>query len=111
MSSLSDATYGLLKEVFPHNIILKEYYVKYRGTRLFFDFYIKDMGVLIECQGRQHDEYVSHFHGDKAGFIEQKKRDNLKREYCENKSFTLVEVRSEDELDKEKLAQVLKIDT
>jgi len=107
MSNLSDSTHELLKKVFPHNVILKEHYVKYKGIRLFFDFYIKDLGVFIECQGPQHDEYISYFHGDKAGFMEQKKRDNLKKEYCQSKKLTLVEVRIEDGLDENKLIEFI----
>jgi len=83
MSKLSDKIYDLLKEVFPHNIIIKEHYINYKGNRLFFDFYIKDLDIVFECQGRQHAEFIKHFHQDRDGFFESKKRDNLKIEYTE----------------------------
>ena len=101
MSKLSDKTKDFLKEIFPHNPIYEERYIKYKGTRLFFDFYIKEMNVLIEVQGRQHDEFVKHFHVDREGFVDSKKRDNLKKEYCEETGSVLIEVRSEKELNKE----------
>ena len=94
MSKLSDYVYELLKKIFPHNLIKAEYYIKYKGTRLFFDFYIKDLGILIEVQGKQHDEYVEHFHGDREGFIVSKRRDNLKKEYCQENDLILIEIRS-----------------
>jgi len=90
----------ILKKVFPNNIILKEHYVKYKYTRLFFDFYIKDLGVLIEVQGRQHVEYVEHFHGSKESFREQKRRDNLKVQYVEEQgSLTLIRFYYNEKLD------------
>jgi len=60
------------------------------------------MNVLIEVQGRQHDEFVKHFHVDREGFVDSKKRDNLKKEYCEETGSVLIEVRSEKELNKDK---------
>ena len=109
MSKLADYTYSFLRGVFPHNIITKEYYVNYNNTRLFFDFYIKDLGLLLEIQGRQHDEFVKHFHIDREGFLSSKKRDNLKKEYVEQQDFVLIEIRNEKELEKDKfMERVLK---
>ena len=97
MSKLADKTYECLKEIFGHNIITREYYIKYGNTRLFFDFYIKDVGVVIEVQGRQHDEFVKHFHSNRETFLASKRRDNLKKEYCEKEDLVLVEIREKDE--------------
>lgn len=83
MSEIATKVHDTLKEIFPTNIIIKEHYINYKGTRLFFDFYIKELGVLIEVQGRQHFHYVDHFHGSAGNFRAQKKRDNLKREYVQ----------------------------
>ena len=102
MSKLADKTRDFLKEIFPHNSIYEERYIKYKGTRLFFDFYIKEINVLIEVQGRQHEEFVKHFHTDRDGFIDSKKRDNLKKEYCQETDIVLIEIRDEKELNKEK---------
>jgi hypothetical protein len=85
VSKLADKVYGLLKEMFPHNIILKEHYVNYKGTRLFFDFCIKDLNFfLFEIQGIQHEKFVGHFYLDRQGLVNQKHRDNLKLEYVES---------------------------
>lgn len=104
MSKKADEVYDILKKNWPHNIILKEHYVNYKGVRLFFDFYMKDLNILFEIQGRQHKEFVKHFHGDRAGFFEQKKRDNLKQEYVEINSIPLVMVEYNEEIDFFKLA-------
>jgi hypothetical protein len=83
MSAIANKVHETIRKLFPHNIVLVEWYVNHKGQRLFFDVFIKDLGVLIEIQGRQHFKFVKHFHGSMEGFIEQKKRDNLKLELIE----------------------------
>lgn len=92
MSLIADTVYDTLKDVFPHEYIEKEHYIFYKGARLFFDFYIKSLGILIEVQGEQHFKFSSHLHSnDVEKFRSQKKRDNLKRIYVEeNNKLTLV---------------------
>jgi len=105
VSKLSDQTKEFLKEIFPHNLIQEERYINYKGTRLFFDFYIKELNVLVEVQGRQHDAFVKHFHVDREGFLDSKRRDNLKKAYCEETDTVLIEVRGEKELNKVKFIE------
>ena len=90
MSKQSDQIYELMVSTFPHSSINKEHYVKFNGQQLFFDFYVKDYNLLFEIQGKQHSEYVSHFHGDRQGFLETKRRDNLKVQYCQEKNLDLI---------------------
>jgi very-short-patch-repair endonuclease len=91
MSKIAEDIYDVLRKVFPACTIQKELYVKYKFTRLFFDFYIRELGVFIEVQGRQHTEFVKHFHGDKETFQAQKRRDNMKLQYVqENGEYCLV---------------------
>ena len=103
MSKLANDVYIALKKVFPHNVIIKEHYVSFKGTRLFFDFYIKDLGVLVEAQGRQHNEFIQHFHVDRAGFMASKRRDSLKHAYCEEEELVLVSFDNDDILDESNL--------
>lgn len=80
--------YDSLRELFPYTRVARQVYVKYKGKRLFFDFYIKELDVYIECQGRQHTEYVRHFHKNMFGFMESKERDKLKQDYvCDTDSL------------------------
>jgi hypothetical protein len=93
MSKIANKIEDILLEMFPKHLgkrIQKEIYVPYKGHKLFFDFYIKELGVYIEVQGRQHTEFVKHFHGDKEAFISQKYRDNLKIQYVEEHDQCLV---------------------
>lgn len=56
-----------------------------------YDFYIPNMGILIEYNGRQHYEPVDYFGGEYA-FKNQVKNDTLKRQYAEDKNYTLLEI-------------------
>lgn len=104
MSSIANTIYDILKEAFPLNIIQKEHYIYYKGTRLFFDFLIKDLNVLIEVQGRQHTAFVKHFHGDKSAFLKQKNRDNFKIQYIqENEKYCLVRFNYDEKLTKRRV--------
>lgn len=91
MSIQADKVKVLLDKIFPNYRIIPEHFIKYKNTKLFFDFYIKELGVLIEVQGKQHLEFVKHFHTERSAFLAQKHRDNLKLEYVVNsKKLTLV---------------------
>lgn len=76
----------------PFNQVVCEHYINYKGTRLFFDFYVKKLKLLVEVQGRQHTEFVKHFHTDKKAFLQQKERDNLKRIWAEENDFYLIRI-------------------
>jgi very-short-patch-repair endonuclease len=103
-SQLARDVFKALKRLFPLNVIQKEHYVYYKNTRLFFDFYIKDLGILVEVQGRQHTDYVHHFHGDKESFRKQKVRDNLKVQYIqENEGLSLVRFYHDEKLTDKKI--------
>lgn len=93
MSKIANKIYDILNGMFPRLLaprITKEIYVKYEGQKLFFDFFIKEIGVYVEVQGRQHTEFVEHFHGEKEAFMAQKARDNLKIQYVEEKGQCLI---------------------
>lgn len=93
MSKIANDIYKILDEMFPRLSaprITKEIYIRYKGQKLFFDFFIKELGVYIEVQGRQHTEFVKHFHGEKEAFQAQKIRDNLKIQYVEENAQCLI---------------------
>ena len=98
MSKISDIVYDTIRNVLPGLRITKEYYVRYKNKKLFFDFYIADLGVFVEVQGRQHVEFVKHFHGSKEKFLEQKYRDDLKIEYTTNNNKSLVRFYYDEEI-------------
>ena len=104
MSRIADEVYDLLKVIFPNSTIVKEHYIRYKGVRLFFDIYLRDLNILIEVQGRQHSQFVKHFHGSIDNFRAQKHRDNLKKEFIqENPKLCLVYFYDEGDIITKKL--------
>ena len=82
------------------DINLFDYEVQYRIDEcrnvypLPFDFAVFREGILyclIEYDGRQHFEPIEHWGGEKE-FQISKKRDAIKREYCEENNITLIEI-------------------
>jgi len=114
MSAIADKTGDILTKMFPDRLgkrVVKEVYVNFKGTRLFFDFYVKELRVCIEIQGAQHSRFVKHFHGDKETFLKQKYRDNLKIQYVQEKNKCLIRFHYDEditgELIMEKITKVL----
>lgn len=60
-------------------------------NNLEFDFFIPSIKIAIEFDGIQHFKPVKHFGGKKA-FIDQKKRDETKNKYCEDKDIFLIRI-------------------
>jgi hypothetical protein len=104
MSVISDKVYNLLLKIYPplpFRRITKEHYVNYNGQRLFFDFYIKECGLLVEVQGQQHVEFNRLFHKDKRDFYNQKIRDNLKVRYIqEHEDLLLIRIYYNEDITK-----------
>jgi very-short-patch-repair endonuclease len=96
MSKLSEEVKAALDKIFPYYRIQTEFYVHYKDKKLFFDFYIPELLVVIEAQGKQHDEYVEYFHKDSLGFERHKNRDRLKKRWAEENNISLIEIREED---------------
>lgn len=92
MSLIATQVHYILEELFPPNPfkqVFCEHYVNFRAQKLFFDFFIKKLDVLIEVQGQQHSKFVKHFHNSREDFLKQRERDNLKIEYIQENNFYL----------------------
>lgn len=68
------------------------------GMRLRLDFYVHLLKVAFEFDGRQHDEYVSHFHKSRQKFQASRVRDWDKEEWCRINEIRLIRV-NEDTID------------
>jgi len=88
MSALCDGVIQVIKECFPELKIKTEEHVSFRGQRLFIDILLPQLNLIIEVHGRQHKEYVPHFHGSLYGFLAAKKRDSLKEEWAHTNDYT-----------------------
>jgi len=96
VSDFEETIWAQLKEVFPNCKIVRQYYINYFGTALYFDFYLPAMNLLIECQGEQHYKYTQHFHGTKEAYRLSKQRDQLKREWVKINKVLLLEIKFDD---------------
>jgi very-short-patch-repair endonuclease len=87
----------ILKELFPGFRILEEQPIDVGGYRpLMIDFLLPDLKVAIEVQGRQHDEFVPHFHQTVGGFRKQQGRDKQKANAIEMAGYALIEIRESE---------------
>lgn len=84
-----------LKELYPKDVILEEVYLP---DGFYLDFFIPSRKLAIEVQGRQHEEFVPHFHGSKADFIKAKTRDAKKQQWCDINDIELKTVKTAEEL-------------
>jgi hypothetical protein len=55
------------------------------------DFYLPKYKCIIEFNGRQHYEIVQKFGGEK-GYLENKRRDELKKNYCFENNILYIEI-------------------
>jgi hypothetical protein len=85
----------LLKKMHPGCTILEEFPC-YGAGRLKLDFFIPSLKLAYEFDGRQHSQYVPHFHGDRKGFANSQLRDADKEEWCQKNGITLWHVTSDD---------------
>ena len=111
MSKIADKVHSILLELFPSNPIKQvfcEYYINFMGKKLYFDFYIKSLNLFIEVQGRQHVQFVKHFHGDRKTFLAQKERDNLKRVWAEENDFSLFRILYNEHITKQLVLDKIK---
>ena len=67
-----------------------------RHTTLYVDLVVKELHVAIECHGRQHFEYVQHFHQNSDGFLAHQARDAAKIEAIKQAGYSLLVVRHDE---------------
>ena len=94
-SSLHTKTREIIKDLFPNLSVYEEVTLPGskkigRSSLLYADFFIPELMLIIEAHGRQHYQYCSFFHKDKMDFINAKKRDLDKIEWCEINNIKIV---------------------
>jgi len=63
-----------------------------------FDFYIPQLNLLIEMQGEQHFKAVS-FWGGEEGLKKRQQHDELKRQFCKNNNYKLLEIKYNEDIE------------
>lgn len=69
-----------------------------------YDFYLVNKNIIIEFDGKQHDEYIPYFHKTKKAFEELVKRDKLKDKYAKDNGIKLIRIK---EFDYENIEKIL----
>lgn len=95
-SKIQFACGQILKEKYQYSPIIEELYIP--SEKFYFDFVLPHEKIIVEVQGRQHNEKVGFFQ-TQAEFMAQKARDVRKREWCRINGFVLHAVGSEEELE------------
>ena len=84
---------GILKGLYPALQIIEEVSIKLkRYQRASLDFYISKIHTVIEVHGEQHYKFNTLYHASIQDFINQKKRDNDLKEWCDINNLTYVEL-------------------
>jgi hypothetical protein len=82
----------LLARLFPLERRLEEVHLPGGFGALYADFYLPALGLVVEVQGPQHDDFIPHFHGDITGYWRSQSRDDRKRQWCERNNLRLIEL-------------------
>jgi len=99
-SKFQHAVKSFLYPYWKRDVVFEEFPVPH--TRLSLDFFNISKNVAIEVQGSQHIHYNKFFHGNtRYKYLTQLKRDQQKLDFCDSFGILLVEIYSEDELNKD----------
>ena len=88
----------IVRELLPMETLTKEHHI---GEKLRLDLFYPKYNIAFEYHGRQHFEYVEHFHGDIYGFQDAMTRDIRKAQLCEEHGIVLLVFRYDEKLDQE----------
>lgn len=88
MSKGSESLLEALHEAYGSQVVIHKEWGIGNGLRL--DFYIPSLLLAFEYHGRQHGEFVAHFHGDAAGYQASHLRDTVKIDLCASQGIALV---------------------
>ena len=92
-SSLQKFTGSRLRKLFGKYGVVEntrpDWLISGQGERLELDFFIDRLSVAIEVQGRQHMEFIPHFHKSQWDFEQQIRRDGEKADICKRTGIVL----------------------
>lgn len=107
-------TGDILIELFPDHKFIKNYRPEWlmnkgTGLSLELDFYNEELKLAFEFQGGQHSKQISIFHGfgeeKEKNFNDQVKRDQEKKELCQERKILMIEIFPKDDIRK-KISEV-----
>ena len=93
----------IIKKIFSLEKILYRYKPKWL-KRMELDVYLPNLKLAFEYQGKQHFQPIDFFGGEQV-YIEQVKRDKMKKEICDKRDIVLVYVLYDENLSKKLIQQ------
>lgn len=82
---------NIFKVPFP-NVRIDELRNSETNRNMELDCYNEDLKIAAEYQGIQHYKFVPFFHKTQDNFLEQRRRDMMKKEMCELYGITLITI-------------------
>lgn len=64
--------------------------------KLYLDIFIPLAKIVIEVNGKQHYNYISHFHSSKSAWSKSISNDQIKRDWCKHNDFLLLELKFDE---------------
>jgi hypothetical protein len=84
-----------LMELFSGEVILEEFIIP-QTSGMSLDFFMPRQRWAFEIQGRQHEVFIPYMHKTAGGFVQQMKRDSIKRQWCEMNRIKLIRINDID---------------
>lgn len=88
---------SIKKFLFPYwktHVVTEEFRIP--SSKLRCDFINWSKKILIEAHGRQHTDFVKHFHSSRAGFLKSLRSDREKELWANKIGFLHIEIYPED---------------
>ncbi len=99
----------ILYELFPTMKILEEVPIKPRGTKTqYLDFYINQIKLAVEVHGQQHYKFNTMFHASARDFLNQKRNDTDKEDWCILNGITHIELPYNEDIEQWKNKIILR---
>ena len=70
-----------------------------------FDFYLPEINIAIEADGRQHTDITTGYFGGVEGYLNRKKKDLIKNKFCRENGIKLIRI---SYLEADKIKNIIK---
>lgn len=78
-----------------------------KNRNMFLDAYFSKSNIAIEYDGKQHREFIPHYHKTKEHFKQSQKRDKRKEKLCKENGIILIRITDEEPKTKDYLLNKL----
>ena len=108
-SQSEEKCFTIIKKKIDKNKIERQHFLEYEDNfgkkrRMFIDFYISDLNMIIEYNGKQHYEFSEYFFDSIEEFKIQQERDQYLVKYCSENNIKLLVITY---LDNKRLEEVI----